>query len=349
MNNFFISIIYHILSYWTIGAVNSTKNYVLKFSTLGTSSNGSLRVALRQTNSPFSNITASQSGTFGTTRKDHTYYFSAPPTTAATSFLIEIAQGSGTTYLDNIAFFEAKPDSSLVGTNLYSTGTFESGISSIYTWTLGNIHTATWDTTRKISNTYYYQVNDAVGNSATLPVAITQPSAPLVASVSGNPVSVAGGTTVLTVTARGGTAPYTGTGTYTVPVGIYTYTVTDARGCKSTTSIKVTRAAIKADTTTTAGRGVAGTTTNDALNVSDNLVLTAFPNPSSNFFNLQIHSNSSEPVVIELLGFDGRKLQQFKGAVDKTYQLGTNLASGVYTALVRQGNQQQFIRLVKAR
>lgn len=337
----------YILSYWTIGAVSSTKNYVLKFSTLGTSTNGSLRVALRQTNSPFSNITASQSGTFGTTRKEHTFYFSAPPTTSAASFLIEIAQGSGTTYLDNIAFFEAATDSTLVGANLYSTGTFETGISSIYTWTLGNIHTATWDTTRKISNTYYYLVNDAAGNTATVPLSITQPAAPLVASVSGNPVSATGGTTVLTVTATGGTAPYTGTGTYTVPVGIYTYTVTDARGCKSTTSIKVTKAAIKADTTATTGR--AAITLTDPLTVSDNLVLTAFPNPTNNLFNLQIRSNSQEPVTIELIGFDGRKLQQFKGAADKTYQLGNNLMSGVYTALVRQGNRQQSIRLVKAR
>ncbi|MBK9412197.1 MAG: SprB repeat-containing protein [Bacteroidetes bacterium] len=49
-----------------------------------------------------------------------------------------------------------------------------------------------------------------------------------------------GGTTSVTVTAIGGTSPYTGTGTFTnVTAGNYTYTVSDANGCSTSASINL--------------------------------------------------------------------------------------------------------------
>jgi glycosidase len=48
-----------------------------------------------------------------------------------------------------------------------------------------------------------------------------------------------GGTTTVTVTGTGGTAPYVGVGTFTVGAGTYSYTVTDANGCMSTASVTV--------------------------------------------------------------------------------------------------------------
>src|SRR5439155_1568827 len=43
-----------------------------------------------------------------------------------------------------------------------------------------------------------------------------------------------------TVAANGGTAPYSGTGTFTgLTAGIYSYTVTDANGCTSSTSVTI--------------------------------------------------------------------------------------------------------------
>src|SRR5512133_2702947 len=41
----------------------------------------------------------------------------------------------------------------------------------------------------------------------------------------------------VTVSAAGGTAPYSGTGTFTVQAGTHNYTVTDANGCTATTSV----------------------------------------------------------------------------------------------------------------
>jgi hypothetical protein len=50
-----------------------------------------------------------------------------------------------------------------------------------------------------------------------------------------------GGSSTVTVSATGGTAPYTGTGTFSVPAGTYFYTVTDANGCFATTTVTITQ------------------------------------------------------------------------------------------------------------
>ena len=47
-----------------------------------------------------------------------------------------------------------------------------------------------------------------------------------------------------TVSASGGTAPYTGTGTFTgLAAGTYTYTVSDANGCSANCSVTITEPA----------------------------------------------------------------------------------------------------------
>src|SRR5256885_2371775 len=45
----------------------------------------------------------------------------------------------------------------------------------------------------------------------------------------------------VTVSATGGTAPYSGTGTFSVPAGTYSYTVTDAKSCTATTTGDITQ------------------------------------------------------------------------------------------------------------
>ena len=200
--------------YYTIGAISSSKNYVLRFSTLGTTANGKLRAAIRQTNTPWGTITAEQSGTFGTARKDHEFIFKAPASQTAASFMIEIEQASGTTYIDNIAFLEADANGALIGNNLYADGQIESDISKLFIYSSNSNHTATWDNTAKISSTYYYAVKDAANNTSVMPVTVSQPAAALNVSVATGIIRILGGTTSAVVTATGGTAPYTGTGTF---------------------------------------------------------------------------------------------------------------------------------------
>ncbi len=71
-------------------------------------------------------------------------------------------------------------------------------------------------------------------------VIITQPDLLETTSNSGT-ILCNGGSTTVTVSATGGTPPYSGTGNYTVTAGSYTYTVTDANGCTSTTSISISQ------------------------------------------------------------------------------------------------------------
>jgi hypothetical protein len=69
---------------------------------------------------------------------------------------------------------------------------------------------------------------------------VTQPSR-LLATATPTPIACYGGTSRITVSATGGTSPYTGTGNYNVLAGTYSYSVTDASGCTSVTSVVVTQ------------------------------------------------------------------------------------------------------------
>jgi hypothetical protein len=89
------------------------------------------------------------------------------------------------------------------------------------------------------AGTYDYTVTDANGCSETVSITLTEPT-PLVISVTSSGVACDGGTVDVTVSATGGTAPYTGTGTFAVSAGTYTYTVTDANGCSASDEITVT-------------------------------------------------------------------------------------------------------------
>ena len=85
------------------------------------------------------------------------------------------------------------------------------------------------------SGNYSYTVTDANGCSATTTGTVSEPVV-LTASSAAGTIACNGGTTTVVVTAAGGTAPYTGEGTFTVSSGNYSYTVTDANGCTATTT-----------------------------------------------------------------------------------------------------------------
>jgi parallel beta-helix repeat protein len=92
--------------YGTVGSVNSAKQYVLRFKTLGTSANGIVRAYIRKSASPFNNLVPTQSKAFGLAKIQHEFLINAPTTEAAASFVIEVEQMSGTTYIDDIEFYE---------------------------------------------------------------------------------------------------------------------------------------------------------------------------------------------------------------------------------------------------
>src|SRR5207248_3881702 len=86
---------------------------------------------------------------------------------------------------------------------------------------------------------YSYTVTDAHSCTATTTGTITEPNV-LNATNTHGTIACRGGTTTVTVSASGGTAPYNGTGSHTVSAGTYSFTVTDANTCTATTSGTVT-------------------------------------------------------------------------------------------------------------
>ncbi|HEX4878090.1 MAG TPA: hypothetical protein VFV31_15580 [Chitinophagaceae bacterium] len=82
---------------------------------------------------------------------------------------------------------------------------------------------------------YSYTVTDNNGCAATVSGTITEPTL-LQAAAEAGTILCNGGSTTIVVSASGGTAPYQGTGSFTVQAGSYSYTVTDNNGCTSTVS-----------------------------------------------------------------------------------------------------------------
>src|SRR6266536_771464 len=102
------------------------------------------------------------------------------------------------------------------------------------------------------AGTYSYTVTDANSCTSTTTGDITQPSS-VVASSSNTAILCHGGNSIVTVSATGGTGSYSGTGTFSVPAGTYSYTVTDANSCTSTTTGDITQpSAVTADSSNSA-------------------------------------------------------------------------------------------------
>src|SRR4029077_14024636 len=80
---------------------------------------------------------------------------------------------------------------------------------------------------------YNFTVTDAHGCSTVVSDNTSQPDT-LTASKTEGTIACHGGTTTVTITASGGTAPYTNDGAHTVSAGPYSFTVTDANGCTAT-------------------------------------------------------------------------------------------------------------------
>ena len=96
-------------------------------------------------------------------------------------------------------------------------------------------------------------------------VTVSQPTLVVPAGSVTTPIATIGGTGVITISATGGTAPYTGTGAFNRTAGTYSFTVTDANSCTATTSVTIGDPAACIITGVTASAGTilcnGGTTT----------------------------------------------------------------------------------------
>ncbi|MBL0065728.1 MAG: hypothetical protein IPP38_12080 [Bacteroidetes bacterium] len=120
------------------------------------------------------------------------------------------------------------------------------------------------------AGTYSYTITDANGCTASCSVTITEPAA-LVATCSVvSHVTCNGGTDgSASVSASGGTAPFTGEGTFTgLAAGTYSYTVTDANGCTASCSVTITEPAVLVATCTVVSNVSCNGGSDGAFNVS---------------------------------------------------------------------------------
>jgi len=337
--------------YYTIGAVKSTKNYVLKFSTIRNSGTATLKALIRQTRSPWADLTPKQQVTIGTSRIDHEFYFTAPTSDDAASFRIDVEQASGITYIDNIAFFEVDAAKNIISDNLYPYGQFETDISNIIVNSGANANfTAVWDNTSKINSIYYFPVKDAGGAVTVAQVKTSQPAAALKAiATTSSAITTSGGTTTVTVSATGGTAPYKGTGSFVVGTGTYSYTITDANGCSATAKLSISLSLAKTTVTSDAGT-IVDSTSSQLLqrSTTGQLNLTASPNPTTSSFNLYVQGGTAEKVMVTVYNADGRIFYQTTGTSNTNYTFGSSFTQGIYFVKVVQGNTVQTLKLVKS-
>ncbi len=91
----------------TVVPVSPSKNYLLRFTTIGTTEKGLLRVHLRRMGAPYTSLTPLQTASFGTAKKTHEFLFTAPTANDAATFVIQLREDSGVTYIDDIEFHEA--------------------------------------------------------------------------------------------------------------------------------------------------------------------------------------------------------------------------------------------------
>ncbi|NQZ34509.1 MAG: hypothetical protein HRT58_02550, partial [Crocinitomicaceae bacterium] len=88
------------------------------------------------------------------------------------------------------------------------------------------------------AGSHTYTVTDANGCTSVTTVIVDEPTQ-MVSSATSTSISCFGGSSTITVSATGGTAPYSGTGNFTVSAGTYSYSVSDANGCTNTVTITV--------------------------------------------------------------------------------------------------------------
>jgi predicted esterase len=185
-----------------------------------------------------------------------------------------------------------------------------------YSWNTSPVQT-TATASNLAAGTYTVTVKDGKGTTATKTVTIAQP-APLVISVTPGTITENNGKTLVTLSAQGGTAPYTYSGgpTTAVKAGTYTYTVTDAKGCTDSKTVTITDAAsATAPVAPTTPLSVSVTSTDIACNGAGDGSATAVVSGGVGSFSYSWNTN---PV--------------------QTGATASNLAAGNYTVTVKDGN-----------
>ena len=90
----------------TFGPTSSSKRYLMRVSTRGTTEGGLLRIGVMQSAPANGALSPAQYRPFGTSRADHELLFVAPTSAAAASWQIDVFNSSGTSFIDDVSVYE---------------------------------------------------------------------------------------------------------------------------------------------------------------------------------------------------------------------------------------------------
>ncbi len=90
-----------------VGSVSKTKNYIFRYSVVGTRNNGSVGVYLRHGTSPYDQLTPIQYFPLTTQRSDNEVLFSSPIAESNSQIVFQFNDRDSTVYLDNVKLYEA--------------------------------------------------------------------------------------------------------------------------------------------------------------------------------------------------------------------------------------------------
>lgn len=315
----------YVLVHAPIGAVSASKKYVLRYSTNGTKQQGITRAYIRKTTSPYNNLTPVVVKTFGVGRQDHEFLFTAPVTATGGSFVIEIEQNSGTTYIDNIQFYEA------AATN-YDT---ESQLRFEYNATRNTKTISLGGTYTDVNGTNYSSVTLQPFSSIILVKAPSDAQARM-ANID---TSVVDSTGTDSLTFKSEIAPAESIQEsdnaskliQNSPAVESVNEITAATDSLSTISKDIIDAENKK--------------ANEAVNLFN---IKAFPNPSPTGFMVDMEGGNDARVMLQVFSIEGRMVYQTIGTNNTRFSFGNNLMPGVYILKVTQGNNSRSLRIIKA-
>jgi hypothetical protein len=193
-----------------------------------------------------------------------------------------------------------------------------------------------------IAGTYVIFVKDANNCTTSFTTSVGEPTLLTISAVGTTVTNTNDGT--ITITANGGTSPYqysidginysANTLFSNLTGGSYTCYVKDDNGCIATTTV------------------ILGDVTGLADNQTPKVNVTAlFPNPTVGEFTINLE-DVSDDVKLKIFNTEGRLIAYFtiqntKGSVSKTFELGKKIAPGVYFLGIYEGTKEPRIMKIE--
>jgi uncharacterized protein (TIGR02145 family) len=86
---------------------------------------------------------------------------------------------------------------------------------------------------------------------------------------------------------------------------------------------------------------------NQQQNGLEEMQVKVFPNPTHDYFNLQINTLNQLPVDVSIIDAQGKLIKRLSAKPNETSSIGNDLLSGIYLIKVVQGNQMKTVKVVK--